>query len=235
MVGLSATLRAEGKPTSTMVSLVVVSCETSVSFSEEGNFSVSWGCFATILLGRVAVRMNEEVHVNPQLIQESPPVIPVFPVVLTAPTGASFGVLILAQRWRTWTVSEPLGPSDIRGDFLPFRSFLATWCLSSFQSRPHHLLWTLSPTLFLSPASIWKLWGKTHVLDILRPELTRFFPVKLAFPSRQSTQSPYPLCLFSASSLQLTETTDAQGKGESDVIAPGWPSWNQLQFHRVKL
>lgn len=55
-----------------MVSLVVVSHETSVSFSEEGNFSVSWGCFATILLGRVVVRMNEEVHVNPQLIQESP-------------------------------------------------------------------------------------------------------------------------------------------------------------------
>lgn len=105
-------------------------------------------------------------------------------------------------------------PVTYEEDFLPFRSFIATWCLSSFQSRPHHLLWTLSPTLFLSPASIWKLWGKTHVLDILRPELTRFSPIKLAFPSRQPTQSPYALFLFSASSLQLTETTDAQGKGE---------------------
>lgn len=90
MVGLSATLRAEGKSTSTMVSLVVVTHETSVSFSEEGNFSVSWGCFATILLGRVVVRMNEEVHVNPQLIQESPLVIPVFPVVLTSPNRCLF-------------------------------------------------------------------------------------------------------------------------------------------------
>lgn len=59
MVGLSATLRAEGKPTATMVSLAVLRHETSVSFSE------SWGCFATILLGRVVVRMNEKVHVNP--------------------------------------------------------------------------------------------------------------------------------------------------------------------------
>lgn len=140
MVGLSATLRAEGKPTSTMVSLVVVSHEASVSFSEEGNFSVSWGCFATILLGRVVVRMNEEVHVNPQLIQESPPVIPVFPVVLTAPTGASFGVLILPQRWRTWTVSEPLGPSDIRGGF------------SSISLIPSNMVSLILPKLTPPPA-----------------------------------------------------------------------------------
>lgn len=79
MVGLSATLRAEGKPASTVVSLVVLRHETSVSFS------VSWDCFATILLGRVVVRMNEEVHVNPQLIQESPLVITVFTEVLTSP------------------------------------------------------------------------------------------------------------------------------------------------------
>lgn len=66
MVGLLATLGAEGKPLPTMVSLVVTSHETSAFFS------VSWGCFATILRGIVVVRMSEEVHVNPQLIQESP-------------------------------------------------------------------------------------------------------------------------------------------------------------------
>lgn len=84
VVGLSSTLRAEGKPASTMVSLVVLRHETSVSFS------VSWGGFPTILLGRVVVRMNEEVHVNPQLIQESPLVITVFTVVLTSPNRCLF-------------------------------------------------------------------------------------------------------------------------------------------------
>lgn len=78
MVGLLATLGAEGKPLPTMVSLVVTSHETSAFFS------VSWGCFATILLGIVVVRMSEEVRVNPQLIQERAPGHPGVPSGLTA-------------------------------------------------------------------------------------------------------------------------------------------------------
>lgn len=63
-------------------------------------------------------------------------------------------------------------PVTYEEDFLPFHSFLATWCVSHPAKAHHHSLWSLSSTLFLSPASVWKLGGKTHDLDTLRSELT---------------------------------------------------------------